>query len=379
MATSSYLRRMHQRRIIETVARSGRVSRSNLARTTGMSQPTVSRIVDQLLSDHILAESSDEGATAGNGPGRPAAVLGRPTTQLELDRCRPRFGIVQLGVRHTRLAVLPVAIPSEDRWESEFLTPSSADAWLRQLGKLWKPYCDSGLKTVVSLPGVVDERTGKVYLSPNVSWLKKVELRNSLQDVFGPDLVFKQEIRLMALGQLAVEPEMGDFLLVDSGNGVGAAAVIGGTLFNGSVPLSGEIGHVAVPGNNRPCGCGAVGCLETLISRAGLLASAAENGQPERWPDLIGHLSDRPLPRWLKHSLDSAAVDIAAGLNLLGLRQVVLTGAFRELPPSCVQYLSDAVCEHAMWARFDELSIRTAPRRRQAGVVSVALDSMLIG
>jgi len=97
------------------------------------------------------------------------------------------------------------------------------------------------------------------------------------------------------------------------------------------------------------------------------------------WPDLIEYLSDKPLPHWLKHSLDSAAVDIAAALNLLGLRQVILTGAFRELPPACVQYLSDAICEHAMWARFDQLSIRTAPRHRQAGVVSVALDSMLLG
>jgi len=379
MATSSYLRRMHQRRIIETVARAGSVSRSSLARATDMSQPTVSRIVEQLLSDHILAESSDVAAPAGNGSAKTATVLGRPSTQLELDRKRPRFAIVQLGVRHTRLAVLPVAIPSEDRWESQFETTASADTWLRQVAKLWKPHRDSGLKTVVSLPGVVDERTGKVYLSPNVRWLEKAELGRSLQDIFGPDLVFKQEIRLMALGQRAVEPELGDFLLVDSGNGVGAAAVIGGNLFNGSVPLSGEIGHVAVPGNTRRCGCGAVGCLETLISRAGLLASAAENGQPGTWPQLIDYLFEKPLPRWLKHSLESAAVDIAAALNLLGLRQVVLTGAFDELPPACVQYLSDAMCEHAMWARFDELSIRTAPRRRQAGVVSVALDSMLLG
>jgi hypothetical protein len=61
------------------------------------------------------------------------------------------------------------------------------------------------------------------------------------------------------------------------------------------------------------------------------------------------------------------------------LRQVVLTGAFRELPPYCVDYLSESVRQHAMWARFGEISIRTAPRRRQAGMVSVALASELLG
>ena len=58
--------------------------------------------------------------------------------------------------------------------------------------------------------------------------------------------------------------------------------------------------------------------------------------------------------------------------------QVVLTGAFRELPPSCVEYISNSVRQHAMWARFGEISIRTAPRRRQAGMVSAALDSILL-
>jgi predicted NBD/HSP70 family sugar kinase len=390
MATSTYLRRMHQRRIIEAVARGGSASRSDLARATGMSQPTVSRIVDQLLSEQVLAESEDGPPASGNGSGMAAkaakvlktakavAVLGRPSTRLELDRRRPRFCVVQVGVRNTRLAVLPVAIPSEDHWQAEFTTPASADAWLRQLAALWKPHRDKGLKTVVSLPGVVDERAGKVYLSPNLRWLEKAELGEKLHGVFGPELAFRQEIRLLALGHLAAEPESGDFLLVDSGSGVGAAAVIGGRVFNGSIPLSGEIGHVPVPGNERHCGCGATGCLETLISRGGLLTSAAEHGQPRTWPALIEHLADRPTPRWLRQSLESTAVDVAAALNLLGLRQVVLTGAFRELPPACIDYLSDSVRQDAMWARFGEIAIRTAPRRRQAGMVSLALESMLV-
>jgi hypothetical protein len=110
-----------------------------------------------------------------------------------------------------------------------------------------------------------------------------------------------------------------------------------------------------------------------------LLASAAEHGQAKTWPALIEYLTDRPLPRWLKQSLESAAVDVAAALNLLGLRQVVFTGAFRELPPSCVDFLADSVRQHAMWARFGEISVRTAPRRRQAGLVAVALDRTLLG
>ncbi|MGE5608235.1 MAG: ROK family transcriptional regulator [Bacillota bacterium] len=378
MATSTYLRQMHLRRIIETVARTGSMSRSDLARATGMSQPTVGRIVDQLLQEHLLVESAGENVSTEGVLAKGTPVIGRPSTRLELDRCRPRFGVVQLGVRHTRLAVLPVAIPSEDHWQHEFPTPSSADAWVRQLAKVWQPYCAQGLKTVIGLPGVVDDRTGKVYLSPNLRWLEKADLASALRDVFGVNLMFKQEIRLLALGHVAAEPDSGDFLLIDSGNGVGAAAVAHGTLYDGPLPLSGELGHIHVLGNKRRCGCGATGCLETLISRPGLLVSAAEHGLPKSWPALLEHLAARPFPQWMKHTLDSTAVAIASALNLLGLRQVVLTGAFAELPTSCVEYLSRSVQEHAMWARFGDLSIRPAPRRRQAGMVSLALDSMLV-
>jgi predicted NBD/HSP70 family sugar kinase len=368
---------MHQRRIIETLARSGSMSRSDLARATGMSQPTVSRIVDQLLSEQVLAESDAEDPSFDRPTGRATALLGRPSTRLELDRRRPRFAVVQVGVRHTRLAVLPVAIPSEDKWHSEFATPTTVDAWVRQLSKEWRPHRDKGLKTVVSLPGIVDERTGRVYLSPNLRWLEKVDLGDRLREIFGPEVVFRQEIRLLALGQIAVEPGSSDFLLVDSGNGVGAAAVIDGRLFSPTLPLSGEIGHIPVPGNERRCGCGGTGCLETLVSRAGLVASAVEHSQPESWPALVQHLRGGAVPEWLKQSLESAALDIAGAMNLLGLREVVLTGAFSELPPTCIDHLSSCVRRYAMWSRFAEVSIRTAPRRRQAGMVSVALERIL--
>src|SRR5215207_1707054 len=104
MATTAYLRRMNQRRVVEAMIRMGKASRIELARISGMSQPTVSRIVDSLLTEGILIEagtSQDDAATEQSG-------AGRPSTSLRLDNRRPRFGVVQVGVRKTRLAVLPI-------------------------------------------------------------------------------------------------------------------------------------------------------------------------------------------------------------------------------------------------------------------------------
>jgi predicted NBD/HSP70 family sugar kinase len=386
MATSSYLRRMNQRRIIEAVVRVRRVSRAELARVSGMSQPTVSRIVDELLKRGILMEGDNHSDAALPAPNPTkaraprTASVGRPSTPLELDRRKPRFVGLQLGVRKTRLTLLPLAIPQADRWDYEFDTPTTYDAWSRQLSQVWRAVEVKGIKTVVTcMPGVIDEKAGRVFLSPNLRWTEHADLGETLRDVFKSPVLFIQEIRALALGQLALDHDLGDFLLVDSGSGVGAAAITGGRLYTGPLPLSGELGHTPVLGNDRRCGCGAIGCVETLVSRKGLLATAAqENPALKTWPDLLSFLADKPSPPWLRRSLDAAAIVIASALNVMGLRQVILTGGLAELPPSAIDYLSERISADAMWARFGTITCRTAVRHRQAGMVSLAIERTLL-
>jgi hypothetical protein len=62
----------------------------------------------------------------------------------------------------------------------------------------------------------------------------------------------------------------------------------------------------------------------------------------------------------------------------LGVAAGRADGAFHELPPSCIEYLADSVRQHAMWARFGEISLRTARDAAQAGMVSQAIEHLLI-
>jgi predicted NBD/HSP70 family sugar kinase len=167
---------------------------------------------------------------------------------------------------------------------------------------------------------------------------------------------------------------------VDLGNGVGGAIVKGGKLYQSPLPLCGELGHTPVAGNRRRCGCGAQGCVETLLSRAGLLKSfaEAEPQQPQTWAALARSLERPGVPVWLAASLDSGAAVIAGALNVLGLRQVVLTGHLSELPASVTDYLRSAVNQAAMWARFGAIICETAPRQRAAGLAAAGMDRLLV-
>ncbi|MFT3788410.1 MAG: ROK family protein [Tepidisphaeraceae bacterium] len=387
----SYLRRSNQRLIVETVLRLRTASRAQLTRISGISSPTVSRIVDDLLSTGILMETDDaEAPDASLVPTAlyretpksvVAASVGRPSAPLALNNRKQRFLALQIGVTTTRLTRTPIALPDHDVWELTFPTPTTASEWSVQLARCTARLPVNDLEAViVSVPGVIDESTGRVILSPNLRWAESTDLRQAIERVVACNMnvLFVQETRALALGHLAASADAGDFFLIDFGTGVGGAAIIGGALFAGALPLSGEIGHTPVIGNTRLCGCGSVGCLETLLSRRGLLKTARENDNVEVWQDVIERVTQNGIPDWLKRTLDAAAVCMAASLNVLGLRQVVVTGCICDFPPSVIDYLANAIRADAMWARFGTVELHTAPRRRLAGMVHSAIGRTLL-
>jgi predicted NBD/HSP70 family sugar kinase len=375
MATSSHLRRINQRKIVHSMLRlHSTASRTKLAEIAGMSQATVGRIVDDLLTQSILAEVG----VAAYPPRPDSPQLGRPSKLLELDRAKRRFLLIHLGVRQTRLAAMPVAIPETDRWEIEFNTPRFKEQWFAKLARACRKMPLRGIDAIIlSCPGVVDESAGRVLLCPNIHWAEQANFTSGLRSLARLPVVFLQEIRALALGQLAIEPILKDFLLVDFGDGVGGASIVGAKLETGHLPLSGELGHTPVLGNDRRCGCGSIGCTETLISRKGLLKSFHENTGLRSWNALIAQVERNGLPEWFRTSLDAVAITVAGALNVEGIANAIFTGFLSEFPPTVTDYLCEKVRRHAMWSRLGEVRASISPRHRMAGMICAGIDRVL--
>lgn len=369
-ALPASLRRTNQRTILSLLLRMGRATRADLAKAAGISQPTAGKITTELLELGVLQQvDSDE-----------VRRLGRPGQQLQLDRSHSRFLAVELGLRQTRVSALPVAFTEPDVWQHEFVTPQGPDAWASSLQEIARAMGRQQFwGALVSLPGIVDEERRKILFSPNLHWLEKVNFADYVQRAWEIPVEFVQEIRALALGQLVAAAGGEDFFLVDFGQGVGGAMVLNGQLFRPPMPLSGEFGHSPVPGGARRCGCGAVGCLETMVSEYGLVETFREHagGRP-RWTDLLRSLRQGPPPDWLMEGMDAAARVIAGALNVLGLHRVVVTGYLSEMPPAVFERLSRGIAAGAMWARFGEVRCELAPRRRAAGLVAAGLDRLVL-
>jgi predicted NBD/HSP70 family sugar kinase len=375
--------RINKRALLGRLQRIGQASRADLAKSLGLSQPTAGKIADELLRLGVLEEVDEVAAASlararsGNGRGK----VGRPGRILRLNRTQPRFLAIQLGVSETNLAPVPIGMEPEDHWAVQTKTPRTAEAWVQQLKAVAAKIPEKNFWGVlVSVPGIVDEPGARVLFSPNLHWTEAVELPALIQQVWPAPVELVQEERALALGHQSVDANEEDFLLVDFGEGVGGAAIVSGKLYTGPLPLSGELGHIPVLGNERKCGCGAVGCIETLVSMRGLLQShaAAQNATRASWDSLVAAIEAKGIPSWLEETLDATAVVIAGALNVTGLRRVIITGTLPELPPIVKDYLARAITKGAVWARFGDLAIETAPRRRVAGLVAIGIDRLVL-
>lgn len=370
----------NKRALVRQLQKTGIASRAALARSLGMSQPTAGKIVDELLANQVLEEV--EGTEANGGS---ATRLGRPGRQLQLNRSRAGFLGIHLGVGETHLAELPLGAADDAHWNTAFVNPlangDSVTQWEKNLRAAAKKLSTKNfLGVILSVPGIVDEAHKKVIFSPNVHWTEAADLPAIVGRVWDAPVLLVQEERAVALGHHFNNPGDEDFLLVDFGEGVGGAVIVGGKPFASPLPINGELGHTPAIGNHRRCGCGAVGCVETLVSTRGLLESfsAAHPKLKKDWPTLKNYLSENGVEPWLTQSLDAAAVAIAGALNVLGLRRVVITGSLVELPQSVLTHLSRAVQNGAMWARFGKVECYGAPRCRAAGLVAIGVDRLIV-
>jgi hypothetical protein len=299
-AIPATLRRANERTVLGLLARMGTASRAGLAKAAGLSQPTAGKITSDLLELGILQEVAVAPSAADAPP-----KVGRPGRLLRLNRETNRFLAVELDVAETRLAPLPIAL-LEDRWTASFPTAATPGEWKRGFKRAVAGVPKTGLWGVlVSAPGIVDEQAGRVLFSPNLHWSEGVDLPALVQSVLDLPVLLAQEIRALALGHLAANPQTPDFLLVDFGHGValrpspaperrtrthpgaGQSAALRMRRHRVRGDLDVPAWFVAKPGRSRAACAPPMACAgsEHQRARGGALAGglAGLNGRHHRW------------------------------------------------------------------------------------------------
>lgn len=135
----------------------------------------------------------------------------------------------------------------------------------------------SGATVGVGAAGFVDVDRSTVTFAPNIAW-RDEPLGRRLEQLTGRSVVVENDANAAAWGEFrfGAGSDIDDMVLVTVGTGVGGGIVHRGELVRGGFGAAGEIGHLRVVRDGRPCGCGRRGCFEQYASGSALVASARE-------------------------------------------------------------------------------------------------------
>lgn len=129
----------------------------------------------------------------------------------------------------------------------------------------------------IGVPGFMDVEEGFMHLSANLP-LTNVPLKKILEEKLGRPIFMGNDANVAALGEAWAGAAKGVpiSVLYTLGTGVGGGIIIDGKILIGSSGMGGELGHMAVVPDLEAiqCGCGRMGCLETVSSATGIIRMA---------------------------------------------------------------------------------------------------------
>lgn len=142
------------------------------------------------------------------------------------------------------------------------------------------PYDWDQLKGVgAGVAGFTNVREGIIVLAPNIGF-RDVPIRALLEERIGKPVKIDNDANVAALGEAWAGAGKGieNCVCYTLGTGVGGGIIINGKIYQGFSGMAGEIGHMSVVPDLEAiqCGCGRMGCLETVSSATGIIRMAKD-------------------------------------------------------------------------------------------------------
>ncbi|WP_026931427.1 ROK family transcriptional regulator [Glycomyces tenuis] len=351
------------------------ISRTELASVTGLTRPTITRIVEELIAGRLVTE------TGSARDGR----AGRPRVGLILSRSGPAG--LGLDIRADGLAACVVDLTGTVR-HLAFAPFAFADAEPAAVMGRLAAMASAAVEAVaaerltvvavtLAVPGPVDK--GVVRSAPALGWAD-VDAGSLLRSGLGHldlPITVDNEANLAAHGELhATRGELDNFVYVSGGLHIGAGIILDGRLVRGSRGWSGELGHVTVDPEGRRCPCGSRGCLQTYASPQALLGDspAPAGTMPELAVTTRADEGDAATLAAIDEAGTALGVALSNVLNILDIGTVLLGGGFALLSSWVTDRVEDEIARRVLSAAWAPVAVRPAILGPDAAAIGAALS-----
>ncbi len=277
LGNAKFIGEINKVKITNLIRNSDGISRADLAKNSGLSAPTVSRIVATLIRDGLVIEVGAGESRGGRKPtllkfsGTNCFIIG-----IDLGTTNIYGVLTNLDAKVVGEVKRPTLI--EDGFPRIMdRTSEIIDELQAGLGDKRGRICGIGL----AIAGLINRERDIVEFSPDFHW-HNVNVKAALSQRNGIPVVFDNVTRVMALGEswYGEGRNYQNFIMINVGYGIGAGIIIQGSPLYGSKGLAGEFGHIALDKDSKfQCECGNFGCLEALASGNAIAKAARKELQ----------------------------------------------------------------------------------------------------
>lgn len=267
IARPNTIRDINKQIVLNYVRDRSPISRADIARETALQRSTVSSIVDGLQNAGLIEEIGSGDSTGGRKPTLLRLKSGTPVA-IGVDVTPTVTNIAVADLAGTVLELETTATVSD----SAQMTKKILEIVSKFAGK----YNGYDLEVGISVPGVTEQKTGRVRYIPYFQW-KDWDIGQQIIGRTGLPVTIENDANAIALAELWFGREdirkISNFITVLVAEGVGTGIVFDGQVYRGEKGAAGEFGHMIV-GKDAPvrCSCGSFDCWEAHASEKAIIA-----------------------------------------------------------------------------------------------------------
>jgi predicted NBD/HSP70 family sugar kinase len=210
----------------------------------------------------------------------------------------------------------------------------------------------------IGTPGLIDPQRGShVHWAVNLDWVD-LPLRELLQQRYGLPVRVVNDSHAAAMGEyfFGSTHASDNLVVIKCEQGLGAGIVLDGRLLHGDASGAGEIGHLVLAPDGRPCRCGNQGCLETLASSSAVIQAA---GASDLYGLLQAYLDGAtPAREAVAEAGRALGMAVAMLVSTLNVRDVVIAGHLTRIGQPLLELIREQVLRRCLGALARETEVR---------------------
>jgi glucokinase len=243
----------------------------------------------------------------------------------------------------------------------------------------------------VGAPGVIQKDSGVVVKSPNFPDWNNLPLKQELERELGIPVFIVNDANAAALGEQwrGAGKGVASMILLTLGTGVGGGIVLNNALWQGADGMAGEIGHMTLVPDGRPCSCGNTGCLEMYASAQGIVRSYQEalGGSATPLSDAMKEMTSKKVyeaarsgdpiaQRVMMEMGRMLGIGIASLINIFNPEMIVIGGGVKDAWPLFIGATREEIMKRAFRVPALRAEIVPSLLGDDAGVVGAAAAAL---